>query len=511
LKNATIIGKSRVIFSCYLQEIKNEMISNPKITLLWIPRGLLDIAIVFLTYHWLIGNLRLGIIVIIAAALIAPFLIAGLQSYSRLYRDKRMALLLTTPTPFRQIMMEKWLEIIGPSMEIIFLLGMPLLLAVNGLPAITVFIIFSALILGVLLSSLLGITATLLTARYTASWRSLIIIGFIILVFVFSSLSLSKLNYSEIIRSGFMDKIYLIVLAQLWFIATFFSFLVMAGRRIEKVYFLGRSQILEAKLSSKNERRKRLELDIFKYMSGAVSGIIAKETLLYWRNPMQWFRFFLTLSLFTLYPFVKGRLISTTDTLLILAFNISFTIILVHIFINEVVINAFISETSRLSLMLTAPVSAWKIMISKFMANLFLPLFLSMIGMTAVAVWSGMGLPYLILSLILVFFINFGVVGVLVGLGASNTALGKEISTYLDQFMVEQVFITNTKSVFILLAGSLVVLINLGYLYLPYISRDSGFVANPLIIILYGTIFIVFNVIVALVSLTMGNIWLKLT
>lgn len=507
MKTVNIMGKARLIFGFYLQEIKNEMISNPKTTALWIPRGLLDILAVFLTYRWMVGNLRLGVIAILTAALFFPFIIAFFQSYSRLFRDKRISFLLVAPTPFWQIMTEKWLEITAPSIELVFLLGTPLFLVIGKLPAGTAFFIFMALFFGILLSSLLGVATALMSARYLSSRRVLAVIGFIILIFSFSRFSSPNQNYPDVIWSNLVEKIYLIVFSQLLFITAFFSLLVIAGRRIEKTYFIGRSRILETKLSSKKARQKRLRLDIFKYAKGAVAGILAKEALLHWRNPMQWFRFFLTLTLFALYPVVRTELVTGDAPLFILAFNISFTVILVHIFINEVVINTFISEARRLSLMLVAPVSSGKIIFSKFVASLFLPLLVSIIGVTTFAFLAHLSRLNLLLSLLLVALINVGVVGVLVGLGASNKGLDKEITSYLDQFMIEQVFITNTKSVFILLAGTLVVLINLGFLLLAYVAR--GFSANLWVQIAYGTIFIAFNISVALAALKAGSISLK--
>ena len=502
--------KFRLIFSFYLQEVKNEVIHNPKAAGLWLPRGILDGLAIILIRNWLARNLNLGILVTLIAAISLSFLVAVLYSYSKLFSSRRSSFLLVTPIPFSDYLLEKTAEIMAPNIELVFLLGTPILL-VGKLPLGSALLILVTIVLGILAASFLAVMVVLFLVHWLFSKKLLIILGGFfalastVLISTFTRLGTIRL---DLVKLNILRISSSILLAESVVAVGFLILIVSAPFLLEKIYSNNRSKILGARLMTKGGWRNRSQFNLFSYAKGGVSDIFIKEVILSLRNPMIWLRFILVLAFFAFYPILKLKLVIDRSFFFTLAFNVSFATLLVHIFMNEVVINTFISETRRLALVLTAPITTEKIVFSKFIGSLCLSLPLSILGVAAFSAWAKTGWLHLGLSIFLVIFINIGVVGTLVGLGASNTDLNRDISAYLDQFMVEQVFITSPKSVFILMAGTLVLLADLGLLFLAYYFITIRLASSLKTFALVAVVLIVFNFMTALTSLHLGEKWL---
>jgi hypothetical protein len=492
-----------------LQEVKNEVIHNPRTAGLWLPRGILDGLAIILIRNWLASNLNLGILVTLIAAISLSFLVAVLYSYSKLFSSRRSSFLLVAPIPFSDYLLEKTAEIVAPNIELVFLLGVPVLL-VGKLPLGLALLVLVTIVLGILAASFLAVMVALFLAHWLFSKKLLILAGFFalastVLVSIFARLEtirldLVKLNVFRISSS--------VLLVESVVAIGFLILTVNTPPLLEKIYSNNRSKVLEARLMTKGGWHSRAQFNLFSYAKGSVSDIFIKEVILSLRNPMIWLRFILVLTFFALYPILKLKLAVDRNFFFALAFNVGFATLLVHIFMNEVVINTFISETRRLALMLTAPIATKEIVFSKFIGSLCLSLPLSILGVAAFSAWAKMGWLHLGLSVFLIIFINIGVVGTLVGLGASNTDLNRDISTYLDQFMVEQVFITSPKSVLILMAGTLVLLADLGLLFLAYYFIAIKLAGSLKTFALVTPVLIVFNFMTAFTSLHLGEKWL---
>ncbi len=483
------IGKVAAIFRFKLLEQRNEIAARPITVLLWLPRLALYAFTAFFTYRWLLSGTEVRFAAVLVVLPVLAFMLCLLAGSQKLFNAKENVVLIAAPLNAREFLLVKYAEVCAAVLEIA-LFGIAVVLAAGEAMSASIVLVSVSLLLSMLLGLLLSIPAALLLARMAAAIRKraflLVLAGLalacgILAIFLFIPESFPALSIQ--LLAWFWRHLVQVIACQAVMLCLA---AVCCLKFAQAAYHSARSRLVEA------EQTVRITGHRKSFMIGAPAvgsgfAILAKDTLVNLRNPMQWLRAILVLALLSLYPLLRGWLSGDLPEITMVV-NVSFASLLGFVLIGEVVTNAFSAELNRIRIILAAPLPLWKVVAAKLCAYCLPMVFLCETAVLILDLAAGLPFLYTLCSVVLTAFVAVGTGALLTGVGTISAKPDRESQGGMDDFMAEQAFFTNPGSFLVFLLGSLALGLNLALVAAPVLLGSHwvslGAAALPLTLFL---------------------------
>jgi hypothetical protein len=290
------MSKAVAVLIYRLREQKNEIAAHPAIALLWLPRLALYSSAAFLMYRWLLSGSGTRLAVVFITLTVVSFALCLLVSYQKLFTVKEDSLLIAAPLSTRQYLLVKYAEVLATLLEAI-LLAVPVVLALgetrswhDGV------LVFVSLLLNMLLSGLLSVPAVLLSAHAALAVRR----RPLLLLLMGGALVCGTLTILLVIPQSFVPGFSLVFPTRFWShtavviacqAGVFCAAAACSLKCAEATYFSTRASLVEASRPvAVRQHRKKTASGMLAHFRGGGYAILAKDTLVNLRNPMQWLR-----------------------------------------------------------------------------------------------------------------------------------------------------------------------------------------------------------------------------
>jgi hypothetical protein len=504
------MSRIAAVIKCRLTEQKNEVVAKPMILLLWLPRIAFYAFTSFLLHKWLSSGSESRIGAVLVAVPILVFTLCLLIGYQKLFAAKEDVLLLTTPLSATQFLLIKYAEILLSVLEVVAFLSVPILLSVGETISVTrAMLVFVCLLLNTLLACLLAVPGALLLVRIILLKRRMLLWVLAGLVPALS-VTVAFLVTPTLLASGMSIRLphwlwshpVPIIAGQ----AGVLCVATVCSLRYAGMAYLGtRSRLVEGSQRPRHRTTRKAPMTaVLARFHGSSYAILAKDTVMNLRSPMQWLRAILMLGLLSLYPLISGWFNDGTSEST-MGMNVSLACLLGFALLGEVVANAFSVELNRIRIMLAAPIPAWKIMMAKLCAYYLPTVVLCEVSVLVLDLASGLPVISIMYSVILTALITVGMVALLVGMGALGAKPDRDSHGGMDEFMAEQVFITNSSSFLVFLLGSVVVGLNTVLVMTPVLLQARGAALGSATLPLTVLLILETNLLVAVLSLSFGS------
>lgn len=483
-----------VLLRYKLYELRNYS-RTPLQMLLWLPPIAVAAATFYFIHRWLTANPGYAPLILTSGVLLVLILglLTGLAS---LFANRESSLLLTAPVPFPAFLAARYLDRLSWDLEFALPVGLAAALVLGSLhgylPALLL-LFFSAFTAGIL-----GYLLVILTAYLCGNQSQLALLLVAPAILVLPALLMKHLQ-GLIITAQLLGMANLVALTALMLLMLLVS---AGGSKLGSLYFIALARIQSGKRDG-SRLAGRLGYRLLSVLKSPAGALIVKDYLFHARTPMQWVRILLLIIAAGLYPLLKARLLS--PGLLAMPFlDVAVVLVLVHFMVNEIPVTAFAAEANRIKLLLAAPVSAYQVVLAKYISYGMPALLMGLLCLVFLGVGSGTGAGYIMISALTGGVMLFGVTAALVGLGAAGALPDKEAEGYMDQLMIEQTAASSPRSLLAYGVGTFVMMADIAAIAVVY-RFGSGIIQGFILVSVIACL----NLLLGLASLLFGVRWLQ--